>query len=113
MKNLQKLGASPFPYIVPVLRRLLSREVVEGEHFILVDLLKSLPGISSQAGAALEPLVRPDHLPLAVQDPKLVPQAVKRKKEKKTGQGKVADMGLEGLMDWKSPGVNESAGGGG
>ena len=96
MKNLQKFGASPFLYIVPVLRRPLSSEVVEGKHFILVDLLKSLPGSSSQAGTALEPFVRPDHLPLAFQDPKLVPQTVKRKKEKKTGQAKVSDMGLEG-----------------
>ena len=43
MKNLQELGISPFPYIVSVLPRPLPNEVVKGEHFVLVDLLKSLP----------------------------------------------------------------------
>ena len=42
-------------------------------------------------------------------DPKLVPQVAKRKKKKKIGQSKAADMGLEGFMDWTNPGVNELA----
>ena len=41
-KNLQDLGASLFPYIVPILPHPLLNEVVKGEHFVLPDLLKSL-----------------------------------------------------------------------
>ena len=47
VKNLQCLGASPFPYIVHVLPRPLPNKVIKGEHFVLMDLLKSLPGGSS------------------------------------------------------------------
>ena len=46
-KNLKDLGASPFLYIVSVLPHPLPNEVVKGEHFVLVDLLKSLPGGST------------------------------------------------------------------
>ena len=88
MKNLQELGASPFPYIVFVLPCPLLSKVFEGEHFVLADLMKSLLGRSFQAEATPEPLVRPDHLPLAVHDPKHVPHATKRKKKKKTRQAK-------------------------
>ena len=44
VKNLQELGTSPFPYIVFVLPCPLPNEVIKGEHFVIVDLLKSLPG---------------------------------------------------------------------
>ena len=47
VKNLQELGSSPFPYIAPVIPRLLPGEVVRGEHFVLADLLKSIPGSCS------------------------------------------------------------------
>ena len=47
-KNLQELSATPFPYIVPVLLRPLPEELVKDEHFVLADLLKSIPGSSSQ-----------------------------------------------------------------
>ena len=47
MKNLHELGASPFPYTVHVLPRPLPNELVKGEHFVLVDLLKLLLGSSS------------------------------------------------------------------
>ena len=57
-------------------------EVVKGEYFVIADLLKSFPRGSSRAEATLEPLVRPDHLPLVVQDPKPISQAVKKKKKK-------------------------------
>ena len=53
-KNLQKLGANPFPYIALVIPRLLLEELIKGEHFILIDLLKSILGSSSQAGFAQE-----------------------------------------------------------
>ena len=54
-KNLQKLGASPFPYIVLVIPRQLLEELIKGEHFILTDLLKLIPSSSSQAESDQEP----------------------------------------------------------
>ena len=68
---------------MPVLPRPLPSEVVKGEHFVLANLLKSLPKGFSQAKAVLEPLVRPDYLPLVVQDPKPGPQVAQKKKKKK------------------------------
>ena len=56
-RNLQDLGASPFLYIVPVLPRHFPSEVVKGEHFVLDDLLRSLPRGSSQEEATPRPLV--------------------------------------------------------
>ena len=99
-KNLHELGPSP-----------LSKELVKGEHFILADLLKSIPGSSFQARSAQEPqvetaretsttFVRPDQSPLAEQNPQPAPQAMKkkkRKKGKKVGQAKAIDAGLEGM----------------
>ena len=84
VKNLQELGAIPFPYILPVIPRPLPKELIKGEHFILADLLKSNPGRSSQAGSDQEPqaefaqkslttFVQPDQSPLVVQDPKPAP----------------------------------------
>ena len=55
VKNSQELGSSPFPYIAPVIPRPLLGEVVRGEHFVLVDLLKSISSSSSQVGSAREP----------------------------------------------------------
>ena len=55
VKNLRELGVSPFRYIVPVIPRSLLEELVRGEHFVLADLLKSIPGSSSQAGSTEEP----------------------------------------------------------
>ena len=49
-KNLQELGASPFPYTVLVIPRPLPEELIKGEHFILADLLKLISGSSSQVG---------------------------------------------------------------
>ena len=40
MKNSQELGSSPFPYIAPVIPRLLPGEVVGGEYFVFADILK-------------------------------------------------------------------------
>ena len=57
MKNSQELGSSPFPYIAPVIPRLLAGEVVGGERFVFADLLKSISGSSSQVGSAREPQV--------------------------------------------------------
>ena len=66
VKNLQELGASHFPYIVHVLACPLPSEVVKGEHFVIMDLLKLLPRGSSQVEVAPEPLVQPYHIPMVV-----------------------------------------------
>ena len=52
MKNLRKFCASPFHYIVPVISHSLIAELVKREHFVLIDLLNSISGSSSQAGSA-------------------------------------------------------------
>ena len=81
MNNLQELGASPFRYIVLVIPRPLLVDLIRGEHYVIADLLKSVPHSSSQARSAQEPqadiaegalvsFVRLDQSPLAVQDPK-------------------------------------------
>ena len=112
-KNLQEFGINPFPYIIPIIPRSLPEELIKGEHFILIDLLKSIPGSSSQAGSTQEPqveftqealatFVRPNQSPLVVHDRGPAPQAGKRKKgknEKKVGQVKAVDAGLEGFVD--------------
>ena len=90
VKNSQELGFSPFPYIAPVIPCPLPGDVVEGEHFVFADLLKSISGSSSQVGSAREPqaeiaegalvsFVRPDQSPLREQDSQAAPQVVKRK----------------------------------
>ena len=114
VKNLQELGANPFPYIVPVIPCPLPEELIKGEHFVLVDLLKSISGSSSQAESveeteaettqgALVSFVRPDQSSLVVQDLRPTSQVVKNKKKgkkgEKVGQVKAANMGLEGFVD--------------
>ena len=47
MKNLQELGSNPFPYIALVIPRSFLRESVRVEHFVLIDLLKSILSSSS------------------------------------------------------------------
>ena len=42
VKNSQELGSIPFPYIALVIPRLLQGEVVGGEYFIFVDILKEV-----------------------------------------------------------------------
>ena len=96
MRNLQELGASPFPYIVPILPRPLPAKLVRGEYFVLVNLLKSISGSSSQAGSAqkqepqaeiaegaLASFVKLDQSPLAEQDSQPTPQAAKEIKKAK------------------------------
>ena len=76
-KNLQELGVSSFPYIVPVIPCPFPKEFLKGKRFILDDLLKMIPSISSQAGSNQEPrveftrealttFVQPNQSPLAV-----------------------------------------------
>ena len=52
--NLRELGGNPFPYIISVIPHSLPVEVIEGEHFVLADLLKLVPGSSSQVISAYE-----------------------------------------------------------
>ena len=52
MKNLRELSVIPFFYIVPIIPRPMSAELVKGEHFVLVDLFNSIPRSSSQVGSA-------------------------------------------------------------
>ena len=67
VKNLRELGGSPFPYIIPIVPRSSPAEVIEGEHFVLTDLLKLVPNSSSQeissqedqTEAAIKTLVSP------------------------------------------------------
>ena len=54
VKNLRELRGSPFLYIISIVPRSLTIEVIEGEHFVLADLLKLVPGRSSQAISAQE-----------------------------------------------------------
>ena len=49
VKNLRELGGSLFPYIIPTVPRLSPAEVIKGEHFVLVDLLKLVLSSSSQS----------------------------------------------------------------
>ena len=55
VKNLQELGASSFRYIAPLIPRSLPKDLVKGEHFVLANLLMSIPGSSAQEGSAQEP----------------------------------------------------------
>ena len=48
VKNLQELGDRPSPYIIPIIPHSLPAEVVEGEHFVLTDLLNLVMSSSSQ-----------------------------------------------------------------
>ena len=86
MRNLQELGASPFPYIVPVLPCPLLDELVKGKHFVLSDLLKLIPRGSSQDDSSLETFVQSDCLPLSTQDPKHAQLPLARRDSQPTSQ---------------------------
>ena len=49
MKNLRELSCNPSPYTPPVIPCPLLVEVVEGEHYVIVDVLTLVPGSSSLA----------------------------------------------------------------
>ena len=42
VKNSQELVSGPFPYMAPVIPRLLPGEVVGGEYFVFADILKEV-----------------------------------------------------------------------
>ena len=47
VRNLHELSRRPYPYILPVIPRPLPIEIVEGEHYVIADLLNLAPGSSS------------------------------------------------------------------
>ena len=49
VRNLHELSHSPSPYILPVIPRHLPTEIVEGEHYVIADLLNLAPSNSSPA----------------------------------------------------------------
>ena len=49
VRNLRELSRSPYPYILPVIPRPLPTEIVEGEHYVIANLLNLAPGSSSLA----------------------------------------------------------------
>ena len=49
VKNLHDLSRYSSPYSVPIIPRPLPSKVVEGEHFMVADLLSLIPGGSSPA----------------------------------------------------------------
>ena len=49
MKNLHDLSRHPSPYSVQIIPSPLPPEIVEGEHFVVTDLLSLIPGGSSPA----------------------------------------------------------------
>ena len=108
VRNLRELGASPFPYIILVVPSSLPAELIKGEHFVLIDLLKLNLGSSSQAvsgqedqvGAATGTLVRSARASQP-QSPWPIPRPAKKKKENKTRarQTKATNAGLEDFVD--------------
>ena len=49
MNNLRELSRNPSPYILPAIPLPLPTEIVEGEHYVVVDLLTLVLGSSSPA----------------------------------------------------------------
>ena len=86
MKNLRELSRSPSPYIISVIPRPLLVEIVEGEHYVIVDLPNLAPGSSSSAknfetqaiGRELVISTQSEQPSLSREDSDLVPQAYKK-----------------------------------
>ena len=49
VKNLHDLSRNPSPYILPVIPHSLPIEIVEGEHYVIANLLSLVLGSSSPA----------------------------------------------------------------
>ena len=116
VRNLQELAACAFPYIIPLFPCSLPIELIEGEHFVLADLCKSSPSSSSKAVAAQEDPAEATTGTLAglvqIKQPQRPrPASQPGKKEwvrKRTRQTTVANVGLEGFMDWAGVLASES-----
>ena len=68
VKNLHDLSCHPSPYSVLIIPRPLPSEVVEGEHFVVADLLSLIPGsfssvVEEESEAAGRELVISTQLP--------------------------------------------------
>ena len=82
-KNLRELSRSPSPYIIPIIQRRLPVEIVEGEHYVIADLLNLAPGSSSPSknsetkavGRELVVSTQSEQPSLAREDSGFVPQA--------------------------------------
>ena len=59
VKNLRELSRNPSPYILPVIHLLLPTEIVEGEHYVIVDLLTLVPSSSFPAQTSHAPIHPP------------------------------------------------------
>ena len=85
-RNLRELSRSPSPYISPIIPRPLPIEIVEGEHYVIANLLNLASGSSSPAktsetetvGGELVISSRPEQPYLAGEDSGHVPQASKK-----------------------------------
>ena len=85
MKNLHKSSRNPSPYTLPVIPRPLPTEVVEGDHYVITDLLTLVTGSSSLAqtsetevvGRELAISLQPEQLSLAREDLGVTPRASK------------------------------------
>ena len=113
-----ELGASPFCYIVSVIPNSLPEEVIRGEQFVLIVLLKLIPGSSSQAGSVEEPQAetaqetsanfsRPDAIAFGQTRFLACPPDEKEKEEE--GQYIVTSVGLEGFVDGVDPNASDLA----
>ena len=85
-RNLCELSCSPSPYTIPVLPHPFPIEIVEGEHYVIVDLLNLAPGSSSPANTSKIEMVgrelvistQPGQPSLAREDSDPVPQESKK-----------------------------------
>ena len=85
VKNLHELSRNPSPYILPVIPSPLPIEIVEGEHYVIADLLTLVLGNSSPAqtfetevvGQELVISLWPEQPSLAREDSNPAPQASK------------------------------------
>ena len=76
VRNLHELSHSPSPYIILVIPRPLPTKIVEGEHYVIANLLNLAPSSSSPAqtfetkvvGWELVIGLRPEQPTLAIED---------------------------------------------
>ena len=107
LRNFRELGASPFPYIIPIVPHSLPTELIEREHFVFADLFNLNPGSSSQedqAEAAKRTLVMSARA-TQPQSPQPRPRLEKKKEERKktrARQMKSTGVGLEDFVNWMS-----------
>ena len=82
MKNLHELSRNPSPYTLPVIPHPLPTEIVEGEHYVIIDLFTLVPSNLSLAqtseievvGQELVIRLRPEQPSLAREDPDPTPR---------------------------------------